>query len=284
MTVAEAKKEINNAITHLYEQREITAITRLLLEKITGLTRLDQIIQKDVLIAESNLATLELAIAKLSKGTPIQYVLGEAWFYGFSFSVTEHTLIPRPETEELVAWVIADFEGSTSPLHLLDVGTGSGCIPITIAKKLPNIKTYGLDISTDALSIAKKNALSIGTDTKFLKVDFLDTAEWEILSSVDILISNPPYIAETEKVNMHKNVLDYEPHVALFVPDTDPLIFYKQILVFAEKKLYKGTSIYLELNEALGEETMTLFPSTHFETTLKRDMQGKQRMLRVIKK
>lgn len=284
MTVAEAKKEISNAITHLYEQREITAITTLLLEKITGLTRLDQIIQKDILIAESNLATLEQAIAKLRKGTPIQYVLREAWFYGFSFSVTENTLIPRPETEELVAWVIADFEGSTSELHLLDVGTGSGCIPITIAKKLPHIKTYGLDISNGALSIAKKNALSIGTDTQFLKVDFLDSSEWEILPSVDILISNPPYIAETEKVSMHKNVLDYEPHIALFVPDMDPLVFYKQILAFAEERLHKGSTIYLELNEALGEKTMALFPSTHFETTLKKDMQGKQRMLRVIKK
>lgn len=284
MTIAEAKKEINNAISHLYEQREISTITTLLLEKITGLTRLDQIVQKDIQIEESNLTALEIAIAKLRKGTPIQYVLGEAWFYGFLFSVTEHTLIPRPETEELVAWVIADFEGSASPLNLLDVGTGTGCIPIIIAKKLPHIKTYGLDISKDALLVAKKNALSIGVDTQFLTVDFLHTAEWQILPDVDILISNPPYIAETEKAGMHKNVLDYEPHLALFVPDTDPLVFYKQILFFAENKLKKGAYIYLELNEALGEETRALFPPTRFETTLKKDMQGKHRMLRVVKK
>jgi release factor glutamine methyltransferase len=284
MTIAEAKKEIRNATSHLYEQREITAITALLLEKITGFTRLDQTIQKDVLIEQRKVESLQQAIVKLQQGMPIQYVLGEAWFYGFIFSVSEHTLIPRPETEELVAWVLSDLNNNISQVNLLDVGTGSGCIPITIAKKISTIKTYGVDISTNALAIAKKNAQTIGSDTQFLQLDFLDTSKWDSLPPVDILISNPPYIAEKEKASMHKNVLDYEPHIALFVPDNDPLIFYKQILLFAEKKLQMNTLIYLELNEALAMQTAALFSSASFETTLKKDMQGKYRMLKVIKK
>ncbi|MBR2647394.1 MAG: peptide chain release factor N(5)-glutamine methyltransferase [Sediminibacterium sp.] len=284
MTIAEAKKEIRNATSHLYEQREITAITALLLEKITGFTRLDQTIQKDVLIEQRKVESLQQAIVKLQQGMPIQYVLGEAWFYGFIFSVSEHTLIPRPETEELVAWVLSDLNNNISQVNLLDVGTGSGCIPITIAKKISTIKTYGVDISTNALAIAKKNAQTIGSDTQFLQLDFLDTSKWDSLPPVDILISNPPYIAEKEKASMHKNVLDYEPHIALFVPDNDPLIFYKQILLFAETKLQMNTLIYLELNEALAMQTAALFSSASFETTLKKDMQGKYRMLKVIKK
>ncbi len=259
MTIAEAKKEIRNATSHLYEQREITAITALLLEKITGFTRLDQTIQKDVLIEQRKVESLQQAIVKLQQGMPIQYVLGEAWFYGFIFSVSEHTLIPRPETEELVAWVLSDLNNNISQVNLLDVGTGSGCIPITIAKKISTIKTYGVDISTNALAIAKKNAQTIGSDTQFLQLDFLDTSKWDSLPPVDILISNPPYIAEKEKASMHKNVLDYEPHIALFVPDNDPLIFYKQILLFAETKLQMNTLIYLELNEALAMQTAALF-------------------------
>ena len=284
MTIAEAKKEIRNATSHLYEQREITAITALLLEKITGFTRLDQTIQKDVLIEQRKVESLQQAIVKLQQGMPIQYVLGEAWFYGFIFSVSEHTLIPRPETEELVAWVLSDLNNNISQVNLLDVGTGLGCIPITIAKKISTIKTYGVDISTNALAIAKKNAQTIGSDTQFLQLDFLDTSKWDSLPPVDILISNPPYIAEKEKASMHKNVLDYEPHIALFVPDNDPLIFYKQILLFAETKLQMNTLIYLELNEALAMQTAALFSSASFETTLKKDMQGKYRMLKVIKK
>ena len=284
MTIAEAKKEIRNATSHLYEQREIIAITALLLEKITGFTRLDQTIQKDVLIEQRKVESLQQAIVKLQQGMPIQYVLGEAWFYGFIFSVSEHTLIPRPETEELVAWVLSDLNNNISQVNLLDVGTGSGCIPITIAKKISTIKTYGVDISTNALAIAKKNAQTIGSDTQFLQLDFLDTSKWDSLPPVDILISNPPYIAEKEKASMHKNVLDYEPHIALFVPDNDPLIFYKQILLFAETKLQMNTLIYLELNEALAMQTAALFSSASFETTLKKDMQGKYRMLKVIKK
>jgi release factor glutamine methyltransferase len=284
MTIAEAKKEVISRITHLYEQREATNIAHLLIENITALPRLEQILQKDKFLDEPSQRTLDIAIDKLHKGEPIQYVLGEAWFAGYLFSVSNATLIPRPETEELVQWMIADNVNRNSRLRLLDIGTGTGCIPIAIAKKLNNINALAVDISNEALTIARKNASHIGVDLQLKQIDFLDENIWLSLPTIDIITSNPPYIAEHEKASMHTNVLAYEPHVALFVPDNDPLIFYKAIAAFAKQKLQRGGIIYLELNEQLGEETKHLFLEVDFDTVLRKDMQGKNRMLRAVKK
>lgn len=284
MTIAAAKKEITNSIAHLYEQREALNIAQLLIEKIVALPRLEQILQKNKLLNETAQQLLIHAIQKLQKGEPIQYVIGEAWFANNLFSVSSATLIPRPETEELVQWVIDDHMHKENQLRLLDIGTGTGCIPISITKKLPNINAYAIDISNDALSIAQQNASAVGVDLQLIQADFLHEDTWLSLPTIDIITSNPPYIAEHEKKGMHTNVLAYEPHIALFVPDNDPLIFYKAIVTFAKQKLLPCGIVYVELNEQLGEETKNLFSETYFDTELRKDMQGKNRILRAIKK
>jgi release factor glutamine methyltransferase len=284
MTIAAAKKEITSSIAHLYEQREALTIAQLLIEKIMALPHLEQILQKNKLLNETAQQLFIQALQKLQKGEPIQYVIGEAWFSGYLFNVSSATLIPRPETEELVQWVVDDNANKKKQLSLLDIGTGTGCIPIAIAKKIKNITPIALDISQEALPIAQKNASTMGVNLQLMQVDFLHEHTWLSLPTVDIITSNPPYIAEREKASMHTNVLAYEPHVALFVPDNDPLIFYKAIAKFAKEKLQTDGIIYVELNEQLGEETKNLFSETHFNTELRKDMQGKNRILRAIKK
>jgi release factor glutamine methyltransferase len=218
---------------------------------------------------------------RLQKNEPIQYILNEAWFYDIPFYVNQSVLIPRPETEELVDWIIKDHKGKQD-LSILDIGTGSGCIPVILKRKIPESEVSSCEISSEALLVAQKNARKHKTEINFIQSDFLNKERWPSLPKSDIIVSNPPYIPQQEKKLMHENVLAHEPHLALFVEDTNPLIFYEAIAEAGTTLLKDQGTIYVEIFEGLGQETQSLFDSKGFSTILKKDMQGKDRFIKAL--
>lgn len=208
---------------------------------------------------------------------PIQYILGETEFYGMKFFVNENVLIPRPETEELIEWIIKNTENSS--LKIIDIGTGSSCIAVTLKKNLPNSEVFALDFSDKALEIAKINAEYHETEIQFFQNDFLNM-DFKELPEFDIIVSNPPYISETEKNSMDENVVKFEPHSALFVSDENPLIFYERIVEFAKQKLKPNGKIYVEINQNLARETKELFENNFNNTEMKMDISGNYRMIK----
>lgn len=279
MTIRDAKQAIIAAIEHIYDNREAVNIATLLLEELTGFSKMNQFLQKQSLISEEIVNKLTQCITRLSKGEPIQYIVGKAWFMELAFVVNSHTLIPRPETEELVNTLIKYLKASNyKNVQIFEIGSGSGCIPIAIAKYYPNAIITSVDISPDALEVAKINAHQNGVIINWKQLNFLDSTEWEKLGLFDIIISNPPYIRKTEAASMQTNVLAFEPHTALFVEDNDPLIFYKAIHDFCKSHLDKNGAIFLEMNEGLGKETAELFKH-NYQVEIRKDMQGKERMI-----
>lgn len=227
-------------------------------------------------VTETN-ARFMFQLIELKSHKPFQYVIGETEFYGLKFFVNENVLIPRPETEELIEWILQDhpqFSGK-----ILDIGTGSGCIPITLKKHLNEAEIYALDFSEKALETAQNNAGFHQTEIHFSQIDFLNF-EFHQLPNFDLIVSNPPYICEKEKYAMNSNVVNFEPKSALFVPDQNPLIFYQKIAEFAKEKLHSNGSIYLEINQNLGFETEKLFLNQGFQTFLRKDISGNTRMLK----
>jgi release factor glutamine methyltransferase len=249
------------------------------IEKLTGLNRVDRLINKHQSISEPNKLLLKKMTDELLAHRPIQYVLGEAWFLKQSFFVNESVLIPRPETEELVDWIVRE-NAQALGVRILDIGSGSGCIPITLKKQIPVSDIVSVDISSDAIAVANKNAIDLGASVRFLLMDFLDENNWNDLPEIDIIVSNPPYIKLAEKTSMAQHILDFEPSVALFVPDNDALIFYSAIAKFGKTHLSGNGCAYFEINEALGAETMALLTSSGYCCELKKDMQGKDRMIK----
>ena len=212
---------------------------------------------------------------------PIQHVLGYAWFYNMKFKVNEQVLIPRPETEELVEWIIQEIKSNKiSNLQVLDIGTGSGCIPITLKKKLPQIVMSSIDISNEAINIAQANAKQLETEVTFVEMDFLNEQLTQELPKYDIIVSNPPYIKQSESNTMSKHVVAFEPAMALFVPDEDALLFYRKIAKFGLQHLNDNGFIYFEINETLGTEVIQLLLSKGYQSELRKDMQGKDRMIK----
>ncbi len=265
----------------LYDDRESATIMHWVMEHITGKKKTERIIHKTQPLTTSEQETLQRILQELMAHRPLQYVLGEAWFAGMKFYVNEQVLIPRPETEELVEWVVAESQKSKAKNQkILDIGTGSGCIPIALKKKLPEYDVTTIDISEGASNIAIQNAASLQVDIKIVTVDFLDENNWDQLPVFDMIVSNPPYIKVSEKQAMAKNVLDYEPGIALFVPDNDPLLFYRKITLFAKKHLAHPGSIFLEINEAHGKEVISLYSQDGFTTEIKKDLQEKDRMIK----
>ena len=283
MTIREGHKRLVTELLPIYDEREAANIAGMALEYITGLGHTERILHRDLALTEAQLKLLNRVQLDLLKHKPIQYILQEAWFSSLKFYVNEHVLIPRPETEELIEWVAGDILTKADAVKtLLDIGSGSGCIPISLKKRFPGIRIDSVDISPDALIVANKNAHSLGTQINFWEADFLNEEKWDTYSKYDIIISNPPYIKASESVDMQKNVLDHEPHQALFVPDTDSLVFYRKIAAFGKRHLTEHGSIYLEINASLSKETIEVYHAANYQTELRKDMYGKERMIRAI--
>ncbi|MGI8637458.1 MAG: peptide chain release factor N(5)-glutamine methyltransferase [Segetibacter sp.] len=281
MTIHHAYKQLLAQLYEVYDNREAANIADMVIEHVTGQRKIDRILYKDLPVNTTQQEQLEKATAELLQSRPVQYVLGEAWFKEMKLTVNEHVLIPRPETEELVEWIINDIKRSgNEAVSLLDIGTGSGCIPIAIRKKIPQVAVSAIDVSDDALQVAILNSIEQKVLVDFLHLDFLDEREWNQLGKYNIVVSNPPYIKQSEEDLMRKNVLKYEPYKALFVPDEDALLFYKAIVKFSLTHLKPLGYVYVEINETLGEEVISLFKNHGFrDVILKKDMQGKDRMV-----
>lgn len=281
MLLRELKRIFHNELDTLYGKEEVASFFYLLIEHYLGLERFVLAVQPEVRIEKDEEPELFLALSQLKKFRPIQHIIGSTHFMDMDFKVGPQVLIPRPETEELVRWVLEDLDANACA-HILDMGTGSGCIAIGLAKALKNATVHGLDISEGALEIARENALLNQVDVHFFMSDILNFKS-ELL--FDIIISNPPYIRELEKIQMSKNVTSYEPGNALFVPDDDPLIFYRGVAYFASKNLKPNGMLYLEINQYLGADTCQLVRDYDFEKIeLRKDMFGNDRMIKAIKK
>lgn len=282
MTIQEAIRYITDRLTNIYDEGEASNIGDWVIENLTGTKRTDRIINKARSITQEQVEKIESYLTRLLTHEPVQYVLNEAWFCGLKFYVDKNVLIPRPETEELVEWIISDCRFPIDKLSILDIGSGSGCIPISLKRRLGKAVVWSCDISHEALLVAKRNAATLGVDVNFTELDFLNKEQRDSLPSFDIIVSNPPYIPETDKKEMRLNVLDHEPGTALFVPDNDALVFYKAIAEFGKKHLNKDGIIYTEINESLGKATTAIFESSGYSAQTKKDMQGKERMIRAL--
>lgn len=279
MNIAEFKRRFNNILTETYPEREVNSFFNILSEAYLGMSRLEVALKPQKELSTAEREKLEEALVRLRANEPIQYITGKTEFFGLPFRVNKSVLIPRPETEELVEWVLNDLQKSEAKAPgILDIGTGSGCIAIALAKNLPNANITAVDISEDALETAKRNAEDNKVKIDFLKLDILKT---EKLPSVyDIIVSNPPYVREQEKKTMHYNVLNHEPTGALYVKDEDPLVFYEKITLLAKGALTVGGQLYFEINQYLGEETKSLLTNNYFSASLKKDIFGNDRMLK----
>jgi release factor glutamine methyltransferase len=284
MTMRERHQQFVSELKSIYCEAEATNIAGWVFEHITGKRKAGRHTDKELLLSQTQEQQLEAIIQKLLTHQPVQYVLNEAWFAEMKFYVDENVLIPRPETEELVEWIVEEVRNKKSEVRVLDIGTGSGCIPITLKKKLPEIIVRAIDVSEGALNVAVKNAMQLAAQVYFFKLDFLEEENWSQLGKFDVIVSNPPYIKESEAEMMNKNVLEYEPHVALFVPDNDALLFYRKIDAFGKGHLAENGLIFLEINETLGKEVVELFHSQGYSVDVRKDMQGKERMVKAVRR
>ena len=285
MTLKSLKTYFNNALLGYYPETEVNSFFYMLTESILEMRRIDVALKLEELIKGEVYNKFQSATERLQKYEPIQYIIGDTEFYGLNFKVDASVLIPRPETEELVSWIINDIKAQQTnkeTLNILDIGTGSGCIAITLAKHLPNAKVFALDISKDALIVAKTNAALNEVDISFLEENVLDWSSDEL--KFDIIVSNPPYVRELEKDMMTDNVLKHEPHLALFVKDDDPLLFYREITQISKQILNSTGQLYFEINEYLGEDTQHLMQKEGFERIeMKQDIFDKDRMIKGVK-
>ena len=287
MTIKEIYTSYLQQLQTIYTANEVSIITDRVFVATAGISRGDLVKNPSLLPPENIVQKLELQLQELINHKPVQYVLGEAWFYNMKLAVNEHTLIPRPETEELVKMVIDDYQQTAAvkhePINILDIGTGSGCIAIALKKNLPTINMTAIDVSPEALTISRQNAGAQQAQVDFLHLDFLDEFQWKRLPAFDIIISNPPYIPVSEKSKLEKNVIDFEPATALFVPNDSPIIFYEKIAAFAKSHLLPGGKIFAEVNEDLARQTAAIFQETFQDTAIKKDMFEKERMIVVRK-
>ncbi|SEW54519.1 peptide chain release factor N(5)-glutamine methyltransferase [Chitinophaga arvensicola] len=280
MTIQTAFTYITGAIGELYDEREAANIAHIIMEYLTGMSKLDRIVHKTKILSPDQKQRLKEAIEALQRHEPVQYITGTSWFYGMELLVNRNVLIPRPETEELVEWMVQDA-AHRHRLHLLDIGTGSGCIPLALKKSLPDAQVSAIDVSEGALEVARSNAARQRLEVNFQLMDALNPAQLAGLPEFDMIVSNPPYITQSEQTSMQELVWGFEPSLALFVPDNDALLFYRHISVMAQSRLLPGGALYFEINEALGKEVVALMESLGFAAvTLKQDMFGKDRMVK----
>lgn len=275
---------IRETLSGTYSTEEIRNLTRWLFERVCGLTLARQILCKDKQIAETEKEAIRRVVERLSRSEPIQYILGECEFHGLRFEVTPSVLIPRPETSELVELIVRRHP--EAGLKVLDIGTGSGCIAVSLAKMLHKATVTAIDISDDALAVARRNAETHQVDVRFLQADILSESSLHevALSAFDVLVSNPPYVTEREKAGMEAHVLRYEPAQALFVSDSDPLCFYRHIAARGRKWLSEGGRLYFEINAAYGKELVSLLKAMDYrDVEIGRDISGKERFIQCSK-
>ncbi|MEO6845340.1 MAG: peptide chain release factor N(5)-glutamine methyltransferase [Ginsengibacter sp.] len=287
MTTGEVYIGFVNEIKTIYEEREAETISDWVFENVMGMKRWERRANQNKEIKDSEYLPLQKYLAELLQHRPVQYVLNEAWFYKMKFFVNDDVLIPRPETEELVEWIVNDFEesnlNSRKRLRILDIGSGSGCISIALKKELPKADIMSIDISEKALEVAQKNARELNASVDFLQIDFLDENKWNALFQYDIIVCNPPYIPLKEKANLGRNVIDFEPAVALFVEDDNSYIFYQKIAQFSKNHLNVTGRIYLEVHELQAEDIKGILENEDFTATIKKDIYGKNRMVKATK-
>lgn len=277
-------KEIKRQIKCANDPNERRALAHWVAEELFDIDKTSIVADHPIEpLTKEDLDNLKEVTTRMNNNEPIQYIFGETEFYGLPFFVSPSVLIPRPETEELVHHILEKHEGESKTI--IDIGTGSGCIPISLKKKNPNFNTFALDISMDALAVAQDNIAENDVKIQLVHEDILNPEGIEELPDFDIIVSNPPYITEDEKSLMHENVLEHEPELALFVDNETPLIFYKAIAEFGLKKLKNGGNLYTEINEQFGEETKALFESLGYtDSIVHQDLNGKDRYISCIKK
>ena len=294
MTIKQYRAHFNESLKHLYPTSEIDSFFFIILEEYMGFKRIDIVLKSDFNIDQKSLNLMQIATKQLEQEIPIQYIIGKTEFFGLPFNINKEVLIPRPETEELVERVIkgvsliktykTDSNETTNEkqLKILDIGTGSGCIAISLKKEIPSSKISAIDVSNEALRIAKKNALLNKVDINFIHLDILKTNNLDKL--YDVIVSNPPYVRELEKKEMKNNVLNNEPHLALFVDNKNPLLFYNKIAELAKNFLTKNGQLHFEINQYLGKETVILLAEKGFKNIqLKKDIFGNDRIISAFK-
>lgn len=284
MLLKEYKSQFAQELQSLYDEKEIESFFYIILEAFHQMRRIDLALNPETELDGMQLLQWETVLSQLKEEKPIQYILGETEFYGLPFYVNENTLIPRPETEELVDWILSNNQitKSTNQLKILDIGTGSGCIAISLATNIPDAEVFALDVSEKALITAKKNAERNGVNITFLHQSILETED--LKQQFDIIVSNPPYVRNLEKAEINKNVLAYEPHLALFVEDNDALLFYRKITELAQKNLSENGQLYFEINQYLGKEMVSLLEKYDFKNIeLRKDIYGNDRMMKAIR-
>lgn len=299
MNIKSLKTYFFSELQTIQEDSEIESFFFILTEFLHDLKRIDVSLHPDFEVSETDLEKWKTIISELKTEKPIQYIIGEAWFYSLRFEVNENTLIPRPETEELVEWIVESQKSKvesqkskvenlkiqkSNNLTILDIGTGSGCIPIALKKEIPNAQVSAIDISEKALEMARKNAFDNQVEVNFIQQDILTSQHLNISTSqpllFDVIVSNPPYVRNLEKQEIKRNVLDYEPHLALFVDDSDALLFYRKIAQLALKSLAPNGKLFFEINQYLGNETVELLEQLGFKNIeLRKDFVGNDRMI-----
>tara|TARA_B110000977_G_scaffold94166_2_gene124515 strand:+ start:5417 stop:6301 length:885 start_codon:yes stop_codon:yes gene_type:complete len=283
MKLKEFKLLFSESLSETYPKKEIDSFFFILMEEKLKLQRIDTVLNPDFLIDTATVVVLKIILERLQKEEPIQYILGKTEFYGLPFLVDKNTLIPRPETEELVEWILSEIQkiqggNQKTPLAILDIGTGTGCIPITLAKNTVNTVITAIDISASALRVAKKNAVLNSVPVNFIMLDILKTTQ--LPQKYNLIVSNPPYVRELEKVEISANVLENEPHLALFVANKNPLVFYDKIADLAKQQLNENGMLFFEINQYLGKETVKMLEEKGFQNIqLKKDLSGNDRML-----
>jgi release factor glutamine methyltransferase len=281
MKIKEYRSLFIQELTSIYDEGEAESFFYLILEEKYQLKRIDLALRPDLFFSDQEVMFWNTLLEQLKLEIPVQYLLGKTSFYGLDLEVNENVLIPRPETEELVEWIVKENLKSqrAKDLKILDIGTGSGCIAIALAKNIPNVQVYAIDVSEKALATAQKNAAINKVDITFLNQNILLTEN--LRQQFDIIVSNPPYVRNLEKKEIKKNVLDNEPHLALFVADTDALIFYKKITELAQKNLSDNGQLFFEINQYLGNEMIDLLKKRNFKNIeLRKDIYGNDRMIK----
>ena len=281
MKIKEYRTQFIEALSPFYDIGEVESFFYLILEEKRELKRIDLALNPDLTFSVEEIQMWNSILVQLQQEIPIQYLLGKTNFYGLDFEVNSAVLIPRPETEELVEWIIEtqNPKPKTQNPKILDIGTGSGCIAIALAKNIPNAQVFAIDVSAPALATAQKNAKINEVNVVFIEKNILETEDLE--QQFDSIISNPPYVRELEKKEIKKNVLDNEPHLALFVEDNDALLFYRKIAELAQKNLSKDGKLFFEINQYLGKEMVELLEKLNFKNIeLRKDMYGNDRMIK----